>query len=531
MASVIVRELPNAGNGPERTVVRLGGRVERQLKIINGFSAKLPAFAVARLRRAPGVLSVTANTTMRANGALPGTTYEMTTNAASMYTNIQRIDADEHWKAGYTGKGVDVAIIDTGVSKVQGLGYDGKVIDGPDLSFDSQDPARRYTDNFGHGTHLAGIIAGNDLPGSTGTTYAKNSSAFLGIAPDARLVNMKVGDGNGVTDVSQVIAAADWVVSHRNTDGLNIRVLELAFGTDSGNHYSVDPLVFALEQAWKHNILVVVSGGNGGKSSSGPGLASPATSPNLLAVGAAHPGTSIWDEDDSVAGFASTKGSSSRGPDIVAYGVSIPSLRAPGSKSDTLYAATGAIGPRFIKGSGSSQASAVVAGAAALLVQQRPTMTPDQLKALLKANTTWINGESSATQGAGRLDLDLNPDNGWGTVQTAPASTGMGSLDASRGSRRPSLDGVELTGEVDIMGVPFNPGAWTPLSSSGRSWSGGDWNGRSWSGSSWSGRSWSSALWSGSSWSGRTWSGSAWTGSAWTGSNFLGSSWSTVAWN
>jgi serine protease AprX len=532
LASVIVREAPGAGDAPERAVRRLGGTVERQLSIINGFSAKVPAAAVARLRTARGVLRVTVNTVMRPTGLLPGTSYEQTTTATSIYSAMRWTDADEYWQAGYTGKGVDVALIDTGVAKVQGLDSAGKVLDGPDLSFESQDPSRAYRDNFGHGTHLAGIIAGNDIPGSTGRAYFAAGTAFLGIAPDARVINMKVGDGNGVTDVSQVIASLDWIVQHRNTDGLNIRVIELAFGTDSTNPANVDPLTFAFEQAWKQGIVVVVSAGNGGKNTQGPGLATPATSPTLLAVGAVHPGTSASSQsDDTVASFSSSKGLSGRGPDLVTYGVSLPSLRAPGSKSDTLFGATGGIGPRFIKGSGSSQASAVAAGAVALVIQKYPTATPDQIKAMLMANTHWIASETAASQGAGQLDLDLVPDNGWGVPKNAPKSSGLGSLDASRGTRRPTLEGVEISGEVDIQGAPFDPATWTPLSSSGRSWSGGDWNGRSWSGRSWSGSSWTGSSWTGSSWTGSSWTGSSWTGSSWTGVNFLGSSWSTAAWN
>lgn len=531
LASVIVQEHPGAGTAPERAVVRLGGTVERQLAIINGFSAKLPSSAVVRLRGSRGVKAVTVNSRLRAMSLLPGTSFNQTTAATSLYTAIRRMDVDDFWKAGYTGKGVDVAIIDTGVTRVPGLDAPGKVINGPDISFESQDPARAYNDNFGHGTHLAGLIAGNDTPGASGKNLAGNKTAFLGVAPDARLVNLKVGDGNGVADVSQVIAAVDWIVQHRNVDGLNIRILELAYGTDSKNGYEIDPLVFALEQAWNHGIFVVVSGGNGGKHANGPGLASPATSPTLFTVGAANPGTSIWDTDDSVASFSSTRGSSKRGPDVVAYGVSLPSLRAPGSKSDTLFAATGAIGPRFIKGSGSSQASAVAAGAAAVLLQQRPTLSPDALKAMLKANTTWLPGEKAEDQGAGRIDLDPTPENGWGVVENHPRSNGQGSIDHSRGTRRPTLDGVEIAGDVDIFGALFDPATWAPLSAQGRTWSAGDWNGRTWSGRTWSGESWSGRTWSGRTWSGRTWSSSSWNSSAWQGSNFLGSTWSTVAWN
>jgi serine protease AprX len=115
----------------------------------------------------------------------------------------------------------------------------GKIINGPDLSFESQSDELRYLDTYGHGTHLAGIIAGND-----GT-----EDGFRGVAPGARVVNVKVANYEGAVDVSQVIAAIDWVVQHRNDNGMNIRVINLAYGTDSTQSPMLDPLSFAVEQA------------------------------------------------------------------------------------------------------------------------------------------------------------------------------------------------------------------------------------------------------------------------------------------
>src|SRR5205814_7879175 len=103
------------------------------------------------------------------------------------------------------------ALIDSGISPVAGLTAPGKVVNGPDLSFDSQAPNLRYLDGFGHGTHMAGLIAGHD----TGTSALPDNSHFTGVAPDARILNVKVGASDGAVDVSQVIAAIDWVVQHR----------------------------------------------------------------------------------------------------------------------------------------------------------------------------------------------------------------------------------------------------------------------------------------------------------------------------
>ena len=162
------------------------------------------------------------------------------------------IGADDLWTAGITGRGVDVALVDTGVAPVQDLAGPGKVVNGPDLSFESQSPDLRYLDTNGHGTHMGGVIAGQD------------DGEFTGIAPDARLVSVKVGAASGATDISQVIAAIDWVVQHRNDDGLNIRVLNLSFGTDGAQDYLLDPLTYAVDVAWRKGIVVVVGAGNRG---------------------------------------------------------------------------------------------------------------------------------------------------------------------------------------------------------------------------------------------------------------------------
>ena len=147
--------------------------------------------------------------------------FDATADLGSLH-NIERIiGADELWKDGYTGAGVDVALIDTGVTPVPGLD-DGQVIDGPDLSFDTADPDLRYLDSYGHGTHMAGIIAGRDAvdPAAPGARSPyTDADRFDGVAPDARIVNVKVGATDGAVDVSQVIAGIDWVVAPQGRPG------------------------------------------------------------------------------------------------------------------------------------------------------------------------------------------------------------------------------------------------------------------------------------------------------------------------
>ncbi len=328
LVSVVVREVPGTGDAPERAVVQLGGSVTQQYEIIDGFAAEVPASAVDQIAGRQDVAAVTPNATVRLEAAgwedATGLgDYNPNTFEGSMYRVAQSVvKADEYWKAGYTGAGIDVALIDSGVVPVEGLTQPGKVINGPDLSFESQADNLRYLDTFGHGTHMAGIIAGRD----TDTPITNlNTDAFMGIAPGSRIVNIKVADSNGATDVSQVLAAIDWVVQHRTDNGMNIRVVNLSFGTDGNQSYVLDPLAFAVEQAWRAGIVVVVAAGNDGN---GFALRNPASDPYVIAVGASE-SAKTRTKISSVMDFSNC-GTTDRYVDVVVPGKSIVSLRSPG---------------------------------------------------------------------------------------------------------------------------------------------------------------------------------------------------------
>jgi serine protease AprX len=459
-------------------------------------------------------------------------------------------DGDTTTGAVLTGAGVGVALIDSGVSPVPGLNGAGKVINGPDLSFESQSPALRYLDTYGHGTHMAGIIAGQDP--ATGAV----SSRFNGVAPGAHLISLKVASADGASDVSQVIAAIDWAVAHRNDPGLNIRVLNLSFGTESLQAANLDPLSFAVEQAWQKGIVVVVAAGNDGLAATR--LTMPAVNPDVIAVGAADSRNTDARADDTVADFTN-RGNAARHPDVLASGRSVVSLRDPGSYIDRTYptamlSTTVDPAQRYFRGSGTSQAAAVVSGAVALLLQQRPTLTPDQVKQLLMSTADPIAGSTDIAAGSGQINIAKaarakSPKTG---AQVNTTSTGLGSLNASRGGAYvyDSSNGLPLTGETDIFGKAWNAPSWTAASRTQSSWNGGIfngsvwtgstlgsavygqvswtsavWAGRSWAGVNWAGRSWASALWSGRSWAGQTWSGAVWSGRCWAAAGWTGEPW------
>jgi serine protease AprX len=467
--------------------------------------------------------------------------YTPATDVGSLYNTTLMTGAQAYWKAGYTGKGVDVAVVDSGVAPVPGLNGADKLFHGPDLSFEGRVAALAHLDTYGHGTHMAGIIAGRGAAAAAGK-YAGDTSNFLGMAPDSRIVSLKAADATGATDVSQVIAAIDWVVEHRTDNGLNIRVLNLSFGTDSGQLPAVDPLAHAVERAWKQGIVVVVAAGNAGfnKSKGAPGLTNPARDPYVLAVGASDPRGTTTVADDGLATFSSSGVPGTLGtknPDLLAPGKSIASLRVPGSFLDESFGATATVGTDNFRGSGTSQATAVMSGAAALVLQQRPTITPDQLKTLLTSTATKLASVQPVGQGSGLVNLATalatkTPS----TTQSYKDSTGAGSLELSRGTPHLTDGTVELRGETDTTGATVTTATLASQRLSGRIWSGGGWTGRMWSGGSWTGRMWSGQLWTGrmwssSAWTGRMWSGSAWTGRMWSGVNWTGRMWSGDVWS
>src|SRR5205807_6455433 len=267
------------------------------------------------------------------------------------------------------GDGVTVAVVDTGIAQVPDLA--GRVIGGADFSGGSNP----YSDDFGHGTFVAGIIAGNG---------ASSNGAYKGVAPKAKLVSVKIAGRDGSSDITHVLAAIQWAVSFRNDYG--IRVLNLSLGTDSTQPYMLSPLDGAVERAWDAGIVVTVSAGNCGTDPSDPCMIrKPADDPLVITVGALDDKGTPGRGDDVMAGFSGVGPTAADGltkPDLVASGRSVISLRAPGSKVDTAYPGS-RVGTAYLTGSGTSFSNAVTSGSAAPLLQREPNLTPDQVKARL----------------------------------------------------------------------------------------------------------------------------------------------------
>jgi serine protease AprX len=505
--------------------------------------------AVAFLATVAAVVPVLAGASSTSGSPLG---YDAIADVGSMSLVSTVVGAQAMWEKGFTGKGVDVAVIDTGVSRVAGLNGDGKIIDGPDLSFDSQSVEFAHRDSFGHGTMMASIIAGADSVGSNkrcrtclvSSPYS-DTRRFVGIAPGARIVNVKVGAFDGASDVSQVIAAIDWVVQHSDDNGLHIRVISLSYGTDSTQPGEVDPLVYATDVAWRSGIVVVASAGNDGLATTS--VADPASNPNIIAVGASDTNGTVALDDDVIPVFAQ-HGTESRRVDVVAPGSHILGLKVPGSFVDANVMA-GNVGSRFQRTSGTAASTAVVSGVVALLLQKYPDATPDEIKALLMTTATPVVSTSTVPtalratarqmlplwQGAGVVNADDAaglPLSAATAVATAPTVvTGTGTLEGARGTTHLLTNGVSLNGEIDALANPWDGAAWAAGSRTGKTWDGGEWNGGTWTGDGAGGAHWTTATWSGSDWSGVPWASLRYSSMRWNGSRWSGIGWDGIRWS
>jgi serine protease AprX len=467
--AVVVHARGSSPAAAQAVVRRLGGHVVRALPIVHGFAATVPRSQLSVLRRARSVAAVWNNAALHMSDA--GDLEPLDVLPPTPWT--EAIDLD---RTASDGTGVTVAMVDTGVADVPDLAA--RVTERVDFTSE-----RDGLDRFGHGTHMAGLIVGD------GTASA---GARTGAAPGASLVSVKVAGTDGSTDVSTVLAGLQWVAS--NEKRLHIRVLNLSFGTDSTQSAAIDPLNYAVEQLWASGVLVVVAAGNSGPL---PGtIEKPGDDPFVLTVGAADPAgqaAAFSSQGPTVDGFAK--------PDVLAPGVSIVSTRAPGSTIDVARPAA-RIDTYYFKGSGTSQSTAITAGVAALVLQANPALTPDEAKSILMGSArNGILDAAAAVEGA----LEPPPS----AAPLVAPSTGLGSLEASRGSLHVATDrtgsGVltPVVGEVTVLGAPWDAKTWSSAFWAPRAGDPIPWHALSWTG-------WDAKTWSAKTWSAKTWSASDW---------------------
>ena len=472
-------------------VAELGGQITTPtLPVINGFGAVLDEESADELAARPGVASVTMNTDLAGDNATSGggrcpqvslrkRAPKLKGNAATRIPNPQNaigriqqplqstIGADKAWWRGVYGTGVGVAVVDTGVA-----GYipdfmsagQSRVI----ASAVTNPCATDADDHVGHGTHVAGLIAGN----SVGYGGSSLNGRYMGVAPKANIVSVKVSDDGGDTTVLDVIYGIQFAVDHR--DDMGIRVLNLSLSSSVAESYRTDPLDAAAEAAWFAGIVVVAASGNDGSVSDAVSY-SPGNDPYVITAGAIDDRGTTSLTDDVVPAWSS-RGVTQDGfakPDVLAPGTKLVAALAPSSTFASLCRSC-TVGRSYFRLSGTSMATAVVSGTAALMLQNRPALTPNQVKGTLVSTARRLTGgglaidANAALDGQGTANGGLTPNNlidpATGGIDWARASFRRASFRDAFGSPFGALwarasfrcdCGLDSSGEVDSARASF----------------------------------------------------------------------------
>ncbi|HEV7666416.1 MAG TPA: S8 family peptidase, partial [Chloroflexota bacterium] len=450
-ASVRVIVQARVAGDAEDALMRSAAEIKSHLPQIGGIAAELRADQVEVLARRPGVTRVLLDPRMRSVEQ---------PDAPSEPTSVfpQTVRAPDVWQTGRTGRGIAIAVLDSGIQANSDFGSPSRVV----WSERFNKSASSNADQYGHGTWVAGIAAGQ------GTA---SGGRYLGVAPQASIVNLKVSDDTGASYASDVIHALGWVAT--NHAAYNIRVVNLSLVSSMAEGYATSVLDAAVEMVWHAGVVVVVAAGNRGPDTV---RYAPANDPYVITVGAVDDMGTPTRSDDGLAWFSSFG--------LTQAGGAKPDLLAPGRHIIGPLATTGArlakafpdkvIGMRYIQLSGTSAAAPVVSGAVALLLQARPDLTNDQVKWLLMRTAGAVSSPSSG----GEVNL----------------------LAAVRYGEQVSRANLGLTPN-QLVGLAY-------LSQRGQptvSWDSVSWDSVSWDSVSWDSVSWDSVSWDSVSWDSVSW--------------------------
>jgi serine protease AprX len=414
----------------QRMAVKAGGVLTGpQIRVINGFAAMMSEKAARRLGHRRGVKAVSRNarTDRGAKASSSGYARCNPTDATTTVTNLGRgstwdvnplnalstlrqplmaaTDVDEAWPR-TTGRGVGVAVLDTGISGDHPdfwTGGQSRVI----ASAVTNPCARNANDQVGHGTHIAGLIAGNSLnhPGIRTT-----AGRYMGVAPRANLISVKVSDDDGDTTVLDVIYGIQFAIEHKQE--LGIRVINLSLSSTNAESYRTDPLDAAVEVAWFSGIAVVAAAGNEGTSGDAVDYA-PGNDPYVITVGGFDDKGTRETWDDEVASWSSRGWTQDnvRKPEVLAPGTRLVSTLAPKSDFERLCP-TCVTAERYFRLSGTSMSTGVVSGAVALILEANPWMSPNQVKGALVSTLRDVRGTGSGLDVNAALDARTSSNGG-----------------------------------------------------------------------------------------------------------------------
>lgn len=464
--SVIVQAAGEDGSAEQRTTA-LGGEITQDLHIIHAFAAEMSAEDALELAASPAVRWVSLDAPVESSAkpvpggrsggeTIPveseGTTIQLPPNYYLDTMNVRKV-----WDLGYQGQGIGVALIDSGVTpdtdfSTESGSPDSRIV--AQASFNAN--ALDTSDSSGHGTHVAGIIGGN------GTAA---SGFYQGVAPKVKLINLKISDENGLASESDAVAAMQWIYDHKAQ--YNIRVVNLSFQTTVEMSYHQSPVDAAAEILWFNGVVVVAASGNWDPQGVySPSRAAPANDPFVITVGAFNEKGTARVQDDSITKFTAF-GNTQEGyfkPEIYAPGMDIISTLASDSKWSSEHPDRVVLPEEYIRLSGSSMAAPMVSGAAALLLQAEPNLTPDQVKYRLIQCARWASG--------------LRYVDVYAALTKPTAQSANSGLAASQ-----------------LLWTGSEPVTWTGVAWNGVAWNAVAWNAVAWNAVAWNAVAWNNLYW------------------------------------
>ncbi|AFK87593.1 MULTISPECIES: S8 family peptidase [Thermoanaerobacterium] len=371
VSAIVYSNLPY--DALKKKIESIGGTIKYELPIINGWAVNIPCNKLNIIAKNKGIKFIAEDSTVKTQ-----------LNIATQ--EIKSREANDH---GYTGKGVTIAFLDTGIYPHPDFTKPkNRIIAFHDIVNGKKSP---YDDN-GHGTHVAGDAASSGY---------LSDGKYKGVAPEANIVSVKVLDSRGSGSTSDILSGMQWILD--NKDKYNIRIVSLSIGETPSLPPFLDPLVKGVDRLWRSGLVVVVAAGNSGPSMNS--ITSPGNSMNVITVGAVDDKRTVDTSDDEIANFSGRGSAFLPKPDVVAPGVKIVSAASgnvPIGTDDNIL-----LNKSYRTASGTSMATPIVAGAAALLLEKNPSLTNYQIKNILKSTTTNVDHYRYYSQGYGMINVEM----------------------------------------------------------------------------------------------------------------------------
>jgi serine protease AprX len=525
-----------------------GGTVQRQFQIISTVEAEISPGFVSALAGHPNITWISLDAPVVSTGpGGPGKNKDGPggdssgggvdiKDLATVYPSS--VNAPDVWNGNTsrTGVGITVAVLDSGITNDNddfGSGKNSRII--ADVAVNPS--ASDYDDGFGHGTHVAGIIAGNG--------GALKNEKYIGIAPGANLVDVKLSDDNGNSTLADVIAGLEYV--YENKDALNIRVVNLSLTSSVAQSYTVDPLDAAVEFLWLNDIVVVVAAGNRGSSSDAVSYP-PANDPFVIVTGAYDDKGSDEQSDDKLTKWSS-RGVTQDGfskPDLVAPGRSIVS-----STHQDAYLAKAhgksVVDNEYFRMSGTSMASPVVSGLVALILEENPEFTPGQVKYVLMETARNISGDNFSAGGPradkavffkgtpGNTDDDLSPALAFRAPVVAPPGVIAYILGAKDPKKAAGEVGINLKDagldKMDLDNVKWDAIRWDAIRWDAIRWDAIRWDAIRWDAIRWDAIRWDAIRWDAIRWDAIRWDAIRWDAIRWDAIRWDAIRWDAIRWD